>query len=149
MGYLDKLDLDKKLQSKEEYEELLEEYQLRLLKLQRKIIEKGIPVSVAYEGEDAAGKGGNIKRLTEALDPRGYEVCPIGAPPRGTRPTTGCVAFGSGSRPAAASGFLIAPGMAGFWSSASRSLPRRRNGSALTGRSMNSSGPWWMAAWSW
>ena len=85
MGYLDKLDLDRKLESKEEYEELLEEYQLRLLKLQRKIIEKGIPVCVAYEGEDAAGKGGNIKRLTEALDPRGYEVCPIGPPSEGDK----------------------------------------------------------------
>ena len=80
MGYLDKLDLGKKLESKQEYEELLEEYQLRLLKLQRKIIEKGIPVCVTYEGEGAAGKGGNIKRLTEALDPRGYEVYPIGPP---------------------------------------------------------------------
>ena len=39
MGYLDKLDLDKKLDSKQEYEELLEEYQFRLLKLQRKSIE--------------------------------------------------------------------------------------------------------------
>ena len=58
MGYLDKLDLDKKLESKEEYEELLEEYQFRLLKLQRKIIEKGLAVAVAYEGCDAAGKGG-------------------------------------------------------------------------------------------
>ena len=80
MGYLDKLDLDKKLESKEEYEELLEEYQFRLLKLQRKIIEKGIAVAIAYEGCDAAGKGGNIKRITESLDPRGYEVHPIGAP---------------------------------------------------------------------
>ena len=80
MGYLDKLDLDKKLESKAEYEELLEEYQLRLLKLQRKIIEEGIPVCVTYEGEDAAGKGGNIKRLTEALDPRGFEVYAIGPP---------------------------------------------------------------------
>jgi polyphosphate kinase 2 (PPK2 family) len=80
MGYLDKLDLDSKLDSKEEYEELLEEYQFKLLKAQRKCIEKGIAVAVAYEGCDAAGKGGNIKRLTEALDPRGYEVHPIGAP---------------------------------------------------------------------
>ena len=61
---------------KNEYEELLEEYQFRLLKLQRKIIEKGIAVAVAYEGCDAAGKGGNIKRVTESLDPRGYEVHP-------------------------------------------------------------------------
>ena len=83
MGYLDKLDLDKKLESKEEYEELLEEYQFKLLKLQRKIIEKGIAVAVAYEGCDAAGKGGNIKRITESLDPRGYEVHPIGAPSAG------------------------------------------------------------------
>jgi AMP-polyphosphate phosphotransferase len=80
MGYLDKLDLDKKLESKQEYEGLLEEYQLRLLKLQRKILEKGIAVCVGYEGADAAGKGGNIKRLTEALDPRGFEVRPIGPP---------------------------------------------------------------------
>ncbi len=80
MGYLDKLDLDKKLDSKEEYEELLEEYQLRLLKLQRKVIENRFAVCVAYEGEDAAGKGGNIKRLTEALDPRGYDVHPTGPP---------------------------------------------------------------------
>ena len=85
MGYLDKLDLDKKLESKGEYEELLEEYQFKLLKLQRKIIEKGIAVAVAYEGCDAAGKGGNIKRITESLDPRGYEVHPIGAPNPGEK----------------------------------------------------------------
>ena len=80
MGYLDKLDLDKKLESKEEYEELLEQYEFKLLKLQRKIIEKGMAVCVAYEGCDASGKGGNIKRLTAFLDPRGYEVIPIAAP---------------------------------------------------------------------
>ncbi len=85
MGYLDKLDLNKKLESKEEYEDLLKEYQFKLLKLQRKIIEKGIAVCVAYEGVDAAGKGGNIKRLTEALDPRGYGVHPIGPPTPGER----------------------------------------------------------------
>jgi polyphosphate kinase 2 (PPK2 family) len=41
---------------------------------------KRIPVVIAYEGWDAAGKGGNIRRLTEHLDPRGYEVVPIAAP---------------------------------------------------------------------
>ena len=80
MGYLDKLDLNRKLDSKDEYQELLEEYQFRLMKLERKVLEKKIAVCVAYEGADAAGKGGNIKRLTEALDPRGYEVHPIGPP---------------------------------------------------------------------
>ena len=38
------------------------------------------PLIVVYEGWDAAGKGGNIKRLTKGLDPRGYEVIPICAP---------------------------------------------------------------------
>ena len=39
-----------------------------------------VPVIIAYEGWDAAGKGGNIRRLTQNLDPRGYEVVPIAAP---------------------------------------------------------------------
>ena len=39
-----------------------------------------VPVLVVLEGWFAAGKGGNIKRLTEALDPRGYEVHPIASP---------------------------------------------------------------------
>lgn len=39
-----------------------------------------IPLIIVYEGWDAAGKGGNIKRLTDGLDPRGYEVIPVAAP---------------------------------------------------------------------
>ena len=38
------------------------------------------PVIFAYEGWDAAGKGGNIRRLVRKLDPRGYEVIPVAAP---------------------------------------------------------------------
>ena len=38
------------------------------------------PVIIAFEGWDAAGKGGAIKRITEKLDPRGYVVYPISAP---------------------------------------------------------------------
>ncbi len=48
--------------------------------LQNICYQRKIPVIVAYEGWDAGGKGGNIKRVASALDPRGYEVKPIAAP---------------------------------------------------------------------
>ena len=51
---------------------------------------------IVYEGWDAAGKGGNIKRLASALDPRGYEVIPIAAPPTTSWPGITC--GGSGER---------------------------------------------------
>lgn len=65
---------------KEEYRQQKEELQARLRILHSKLYNKRIPVVVCYEGNDAAGKGGNIKRLAQALDPRGYSVIPIGAP---------------------------------------------------------------------
>ena len=71
--------LDKTL-TEEEYDTLLNQYQKRLRKLHNELYRKKIPVIIAYEGWDAAGKGGNIKRITEALDPRGYEVHPIASP---------------------------------------------------------------------
>lgn len=64
----------------EEYDELLEKYQDKLFKLQNLCYQKKIPVIICYEGWDAAGKGGNIRRVANALDPRGYEVEPIAAP---------------------------------------------------------------------
>ena len=54
--------------------------QNRLSHLHNQLYKKKIPVVIVYEGWDAAGKGGNIKRLTAALDPRGYEVIPIASP---------------------------------------------------------------------
>ena len=66
--------------SLEEYEKELDSLQKKLAKLHNEIYLKKIPVVVAYEGWDAAGKGGNIKRLTAALDPRGFEVHPIASP---------------------------------------------------------------------
>lgn len=66
--------------SSEEYREELEDCQVRLKKLQNRIYRERIPFVIAYEGWDAAGKGGNIKRLCQSLDPRGYEVIPISAP---------------------------------------------------------------------
>ncbi|WP_010647992.1 polyphosphate kinase 2 family protein [Oceanobacillus massiliensis] len=62
------------------YKKELAKYQNRLLSLQRKIVEENIGVIIAFEGVDAAGKGGAIKRLTAELDPRGLMVYPISAP---------------------------------------------------------------------
>jgi polyphosphate:AMP phosphotransferase len=76
---LPSLDLTKSL-SKEEYKDSLKSYQKKIRELEYEMYMKRIPVIIAYEGWDAAGKGGNIKRLTERMDPRGYEVIPIAAP---------------------------------------------------------------------
>ena len=54
--------------------------QSKLSELHNKLYRRKIPVVIAYEGWDAAGKGGNIKRITGALDPRGFEVHPIASP---------------------------------------------------------------------
>ena len=58
----------------------LKELQNRLGELHNRLYRKKVPVIIAYEGWDAAGKGGNIKRIAGALDPRGYEVHPIASP---------------------------------------------------------------------
>ena len=63
-----------------EYRRELAKCQKKLGKLHNELYRKKIPVVIAYEGWDAAGKGGNIKRITEALDPRGFEVHPIASP---------------------------------------------------------------------
>ena len=84
--------LDKTL-TEEEYDTLLNQYQKRLRELHNELYRKKIPVIIAYEGWDAAGKGGNIKRITEALDPRGYEVHPIASPEPHEKGKTLSVAF--------------------------------------------------------
>ena len=64
----------------EEYEKELKKLQKRLAELHNVIYRKRIPVVIAYEGWDAAGKGGNIRRLARTLDPRGFDVIPIASP---------------------------------------------------------------------
>ena len=71
--------LDKTMEE-EEYQKKLKKYRKRLAELHNELYRKKVPVVIAYEGWDAAGKGGNIKRLASALDPRGYEVLPIASP---------------------------------------------------------------------
>lgn len=63
-----------------EYKEELDKLQNQLKELHNRLYRKKVPVVIVYEGWDAAGKGGNIKRITEALDPRGFEVHPIASP---------------------------------------------------------------------
>lgn len=69
------LDLDKEV-----YKKKLNKLQQKLYTLQNEMYLYNIPVVLAFEGWDAAGKGGAIKRLTQCLDPRGYEVIPTAAP---------------------------------------------------------------------
>lgn len=76
---LSDISLDKTL-TDEEYKQQLNELQGKLRMLHNELYLKKIPVVIAYEGWDAAGKGGNIKRITGALDPRGFEVHPIASP---------------------------------------------------------------------
>ena len=72
--------LEGKTVPREAYEERLREAQKELSKLHGKLYKKKIPVVLVFEGWDAAGKGGAIKRVGAALDPRGYEAVPIAAP---------------------------------------------------------------------
>ena len=76
---LEKLDMNKKL-SEKQYDEQISAVQVRLRELEFEVFKQQIPVLCMFEGWDAAGKGGAIKRVTEMLDPRGYTVSAYAAP---------------------------------------------------------------------
>ncbi|WP_320034843.1 polyphosphate kinase 2 [Halarcobacter sp.] len=63
-----------------EYEKELTRLQIELLKFQNHVKEKGLKVLMLFEGRDAAGKGGTIKRITEHLNPRGARVVALEKP---------------------------------------------------------------------
>ncbi|MEL6493927.1 MAG: polyphosphate kinase 2 [Cyanobacteria bacterium J06623_7] len=65
---------------KKEYKRELAKLQVELVKLQRWIKLKGLKVIVLFEGRDAAGKGGSIKRVSETLNPRICKVVALGTP---------------------------------------------------------------------
>lgn len=77
--FLAKVDLSQKL-DKEDYKTRLREAQVELRYLQLKVFKSDVPVLILFEGWDAAGKGGAIKRLTDTLDPRSYKVDAFAAP---------------------------------------------------------------------
>jgi polyphosphate kinase 2 (PPK2 family) len=62
------------------YVQELTRRQIQLRELGYQVYLQKRPVIIVFEGWDAAGKGGAIKRITEKLDPRGYVVYPISAP---------------------------------------------------------------------
>jgi polyphosphate kinase 2 len=71
----EKITLDNKL-----YVKVLRRLQIELLKLQEWVKDQGLKVIVIFEGRDAAGKGGVIKRITESLNPRSVRVVALPSP---------------------------------------------------------------------
>jgi polyphosphate kinase 2 (PPK2 family) len=76
---LESVDLSRRLGEKAYWKRIAGE-QLRLRGLHFRIYEEQVPVLAVFEGWDAAGKGGAIKRVTETLEPRGYTVSSFQAP---------------------------------------------------------------------
>ncbi len=76
---LDTLDLSKTLERKE-YKDKLEKYQAQLHALGQKAFSSNLSSVLVFEGWDAGGKGGAIRRLVQSMDPRDYRVVPVSAP---------------------------------------------------------------------
>ena len=70
---------DKK-EFKKKYNQKLQNLQIELVKLQDWVIENGKKIAIVFEGRDAAGKGGTIKRITEKLNPRYCKIVALAAP---------------------------------------------------------------------
>ncbi len=76
---LDRVEMDKKL-SRDAYEKRLAEQQLLLRQIQQAYLATGDRGVIVFEGWDAGGKGGTIRRMSSVMDPRGFKVWPIAAP---------------------------------------------------------------------
>jgi polyphosphate kinase 2 (PPK2 family) len=128
------------IQDEKKLETLLTGYQERLTRIQHAYLFKNERAVIVFEGVDAAGKGGTIRRIAWALDPRSLHVWPIGSPNEIERrqhylqrfwqrlPEKGQFAVFDRSW----YGRVLVERVEGFAS--------RRNGGALMAKSMNSSG---------
>ncbi len=76
---LSEADLSKRLGKAEYFDELVD-LQAKLSRIQQAYLFHGHKGVIVFEGWDAAGKGGTIRRISQALDPRSFKVWPIGAP---------------------------------------------------------------------
>ncbi|HYN22643.1 MAG TPA: polyphosphate:AMP phosphotransferase, partial [Thermoanaerobaculia bacterium] len=79
MSQLDAVDLGRRL-ARRDYEQTIAAEQLRMRKLHFRMYERQVPVLAVFEGWDAAGKGGAIKRVTATLEPRGFTVSSFSVP---------------------------------------------------------------------
>src|SRR5258706_10088860 len=66
--------------SKAMYEEELKRYQFELVRLQYWVKERSQRIVIIFEGRDAAGKGGTIRRIMEQMNPRGVRLVALGKP---------------------------------------------------------------------
>jgi polyphosphate kinase 2 (PPK2 family) len=66
--------------TREGYQKKLFEYEDRIRDIHYLLYKRKLPLIIVYEGWDAAGKGGNIMRLVRHMNPRGYDVVPVGRP---------------------------------------------------------------------
>ncbi len=71
---------ERKKMSRKAFEKELEKLQIELCKLQEWVKQEGLKVVIIFEGRDAAGKGGVIKRITERVSPRVFRVVALPAP---------------------------------------------------------------------
>ena len=78
-GPLEEVNLDVSVDPSK-YQGQLERLQDKLLEAEHLLYPPRVPVVIVYEGWDASGKGGNIRRLVASLDHRGFEVIPVGPP---------------------------------------------------------------------
>ncbi len=65
---------------RKEFEKELEKLQVELVKLQRWVVQEGLRVIIVFEGRDAAGKGGTIKRIVDRVSPRVFRVVALPTP---------------------------------------------------------------------
>ncbi|HWO98088.1 MAG TPA: UDP-galactose-lipid carrier transferase [Bacillus sp. (in: firmicutes)] len=82
---LEEVDLTQAIELEKDYKKQLKQQQLKLLRFQQLLYQHHIPALFVLEGWDAAGKGGAIKRISQRLDPRGFQVHPISAPSQGEK----------------------------------------------------------------
>ena len=77
---LSELHMEKPYEDNKKYKKELKQLQYDMLNVQQHLFNQKVGLVLVFEGMDAAGKGGAIKRVTERLDPRGLLVHPISAP---------------------------------------------------------------------